>query len=68
MKRRIGVSVMKCCPVCGNPLRERVHSTNGARFLGCSQFPTCTHREPLPESVRLRRDGQAELPLCEEDR
>ena len=39
-------SEMKC-PECGSPLVIRV--SRRGRFLGCSNYPTCTHTQPLPK-------------------
>lgn len=52
------VTVIKHCPECGRPLVERTNRENGSTFLGCRGYPDCTHTEPIPESVRLRRQGQ----------
>lgn len=60
------VNVIKYCPHCHERLHERTNSATGARELRCLEHD-CTHREPLPESVRLRREGQSELPLFEEE-
>ncbi len=35
------------CPVCGGKMVKRI-AKNGF-FLACSNFPACTHTEPLPE-------------------
>lgn len=39
-------SDMKCSE-CGSPLIIRV--SRRGRFLGCSNYPTCTHTQPLPK-------------------
>jgi DNA topoisomerase-1 len=39
-------SEMKCS-VCGSPLVIRV--SRRGRFLGCSNYPECTHTQPLPK-------------------
>lgn len=50
---------VKACPNCGRDLIERTNTKNGSTFLGCSGYPDCTHSERLPESLKLRRAGQA---------
>lgn len=34
------------CPACKNHLVVRDSNRAGNKFLGCSQYPTCTHTEP----------------------
>lgn len=52
------IRIVKSCPDCGRPLVERTNRNTGSAFLGCSRWPECTHTEPIPESVKLRRAGQ----------
>ena len=52
------ITVVKYCPLCSQPLVERTNRQNGSTFLGCSRYPECKHTEPIPESVKLRRQGQ----------
>lgn len=52
------VTIIKYCPRCGAALAERTNRQTGETFLGCTQYPLCTHTEPIPESVKLRRAGQ----------
>jgi ssDNA-binding Zn-finger/Zn-ribbon topoisomerase 1 len=35
---------------------------NDSEFLGCTQYPDCTETRPLPEDVKLRRQGAQVLP------
>ena len=56
------VTVTKACPQCSEPLIIRVNKLSGLEFLGCTQWPTCDHTEPLPFSIILRRQGAATLP------
>lgn len=53
------VNAVKACPSCGRDLIERTNSKTGSTFLGCAGWPDCSHAEPLPESIKLRRQGQA---------
>lgn len=52
--------IIKACPKCGQPLEIKVNRETGHEFLGCSawRLTGCTHTEPLPESIKLRRQGQ----------
>ena len=49
--------IVKPCPACGQPLRIKINRATGDEFLGCSTWPACTYTEPLPEAIRLRRQG-----------
>ena len=55
------MKIIKPCPKCGGDLAERTNRATNEPFLGCSRWPECKHTEPLPESVKLRRQGQQEL-------
>lgn len=44
--------ITKTCPWCGQPLEIKVNRETGHEFLGCM------YTEPLPESIKLRRQGQ----------
>lgn len=55
------MNIVKYCPQCGANLVERTNRTTNEPFLGYSRWPECKHTEPLPESVKLRRQGQQEL-------
>ncbi|PDZ08210.1 restriction endonuclease [Bacillus pseudomycoides] len=35
------------CPVCKHQLVVRNSNHTGNKFFGCSQYPTCTHTEPI---------------------
>lgn len=54
------------CPDCGGKLIIRV-SRNG-RFLGCSNYPTCTHTQPLPKNSDEKKTPEiysgAQCPKC----
>ena len=41
----------RACPDCGNGDLEIVEMATGARWIGCSNFPTCKHREPARKYV-----------------
>lgn len=50
------------CPDCGAPTVQRRNPTTGARFLGCSTFPTCSTTrslEPGGASAPPKRPGKA---------
>jgi len=55
------MTIVKSCPQCGAALVERTNRATNEPFLGCQRWPECKHTEPLPESVKLRRQGQREL-------
>ncbi len=60
--RTVNGKTTKICPECGKDLVIRTNKATRERFLGCSQWPQCTHTEPLPEDVRLRLVGAKGLP------
>ncbi|MGY4559424.1 ssDNA-binding Zn-finger/Zn-ribbon topoisomerase 1 [Bacillus thuringiensis] len=35
------------CPACKSHLVVRNSDKTGNKFFGCSQYPTCTHTEPI---------------------
>ncbi|PGZ07099.1 restriction endonuclease, partial [Bacillus thuringiensis] len=35
------------CPTCKHDLVIRNSNKTGNKFFGCSQYPTCTHTEPI---------------------
>ncbi|MGW6193040.1 restriction endonuclease [Bacillus cereus] len=39
--------VERKCPACKNHLVVRNSNKTGNNFFGCSQYPTCTHTEPI---------------------
>jgi ssDNA-binding Zn-finger/Zn-ribbon topoisomerase 1 len=53
--------IVKTCPRCGQPLQIKRNRETQEEFLGCSTFPACRYTEPLPEAIRLRRQGQPGL-------
>jgi ssDNA-binding Zn-finger/Zn-ribbon topoisomerase 1 len=55
-------TIQVLCEACGKPMVERVNRATNEGFLGCSQYPTCTHTMPLPEHLKLERAGYAQLP------
>jgi len=61
------MKLTKPCPQCASELVVRVNRNTEHEFLGCSQWPECTHTEPMPEYIRLKRMGAAELPGFEEE-
>jgi len=54
------------CPECGGKLVVRV--SRKGRFLGCSNYPTCTHTEPLPKNTEEKKTPEvypgAKCPKC----
>ena len=53
--------ITKLCPDCGHPLILRTNRQNGSQFLGCQDYPTCKHTEPVPESYLLRLQGVKDM-------
>lgn len=51
----------KPCPDCGGGLIIRENRENGSQFIGCMSWPTCTHTEPIPETLRMRLMGAPTL-------
>lgn len=46
----------------GHDMVIRKNKETGHEFLGCSQWPSCNHTEPLPMDIIMRRKGAATLP------
>lgn len=59
MKERI----VKPCPKCGQPLEIKKNRETGHEFFGCSAWREtgCAHTEPLPETIKLRRQGVQDM-------
>lgn len=57
--------IIKPCPRCHQPLEIKVNRQTGEEFLGCSAWQPrnmgCSHTEPLPESIVLRRQGLKDM-------
>jgi len=49
------------CPACKNHLVVRDSNRIGNKFLGCSQYSTCTHIEPSNVSCD---ENPAPFPFC----
>lgn len=49
------------CPVCASDMVIRTNGKTHVDFLGCSRFPDCNGRMPLPESIRMERMGAPRL-------
>jgi len=70
------MKITKKCPECNNDMVVRSNNDvfahilfnreTGQEFLGCSQWPDCSHTEPLPESIRMIQLGASQLPGFEE--
>jgi ssDNA-binding Zn-finger/Zn-ribbon topoisomerase 1 len=57
------MNITKSCPECGvgTLLVIKRNRTTGEEFLGCPRWPNCTYAEPLPETIKLRRQGQKDM-------
>ena len=58
--------IVKACKRCGALMQIKVNRTTGEQFLGCTRhipgdWDSCNHTEPLPEAIRLRRQGQKDM-------
>lgn len=53
--------IVKACKRCGRTLVIKVNRETGEEFLGCQSWPECTYTEPLPEAIKLRRQGQKDM-------
>lgn len=53
----------KACPRCAADVRlvVKTNRNNGTQFLGCPNWPDCSHTEALPESMKLAAAGQKRL-------
>ncbi len=56
-----GAEVDKGCIECGAKMVIRSRGSDGAKFLGCSNYPTCKHTEPIPQDLVMRLMGQPTL-------
>lgn len=54
-------AITKVCPDCGNDLTVRENRHTGSQFIGCQAWPSCTHTEPIPETLRMRLLGAPSL-------
>ena len=54
------------CPKCRGPVVLRVRQSDGAPFLGCQRYPTCTGSRAVPASkkVAARAAGGPPCPDC----
>lgn len=55
------MKIVKACPKCGALLTIKRNRETGEEYIGCTSFPSCNHTEPLPESIKLRRQGQEDM-------
>lgn len=53
--------ITKACPKCGQLLTIRRNRKDDSEFLGCTNYPECTYTEPLPETIKLRRQGYKDM-------
>lgn len=53
--------IVKPCKKCGQSLEIKRNRETGEEFFGCSAWPSCTYTEPLPEAIKLRRQGYKDM-------
>lgn len=49
------------CPSCGARLMVKTNAKRGNQFLGCPNYPDCHYTAPIPESWKMRLEGQPSL-------
>jgi len=51
------------CPRCSPPVKliVKTNSKTGHQFLGCPNYPDCTHGQNIPEEWYMRASGQPTL-------
>jgi len=51
------------CPNCKPPrkLIVKTRRSDGNQFLGCPNYPDCTHTREIPEAWKMRAAGQIGL-------
>jgi ssDNA-binding Zn-finger/Zn-ribbon topoisomerase 1 len=56
------------CPVCRETMVVRQNKSNGARFMGCTNWPItgCSGRASVPTYALLRAQGATVLPGFED--
>ncbi len=60
------VGTMYCpLPSCRAPMVRQLDRTGADDEYRCSGWPACREVMPMPESIRLRESGAAELPSFE---
>lgn len=57
------------CPdlTCGAPMLRRLDRPGADDQYRCSRWPACRETMPMPEAIRLREAGAAELPMFESE-
>jgi ssDNA-binding Zn-finger/Zn-ribbon topoisomerase 1 len=55
--------ITRACKRCGALMQIKVNRTTREQFFGCTahrpdDWDSCQYTEPLPESIRLKRQGQ----------
>ena len=57
--------IVKACPKCGQLLEIKRNRESGHEFFGCSGWRPggegCSYTEPLPETIKLRRQGYRDM-------
>ena len=58
-----GQEVKMGCPNCGIATRliVRVNSSTEEQFLGCPNWPKCSHTQNVPDHIWMKAQGQPEL-------
>ena len=49
------------CPNCKGTLIVKTNRETQAQFLGCPNYPTCDHTEPITEALRMKLLGAPTL-------
>ena len=55
-----GTRVNRYCPD-GHQFVVRMNSRDGSLFLGCSEYPRCTHTDEIPAAVWMQLHGAIPL-------
>lgn len=57
--------IVKACPRCGKLLEIKTNRETKQEFLGCTGWRAawegCQYTEPLPEALKMRRQGQRDM-------
>lgn len=60
-KLKKGEIISKNCPDCGTKLQIRQNNTTGDLFIGCPNWPKCTHTEELSQEFIMKAEGQPSM-------
>ena len=63
MELKKGQEVHIGCPNCGIATRliVRVNKSNGGQFLGCPNWPKCSHTQNIPDHILMEALGAPKL-------